>query len=62
MEMDADSKVLVEALKVLTTSLNELVSACHGPDGKIKAPDMRDVMRARSMLPPQYSYTLTKKG
>ena len=62
MPTDADGQVLEAALMVQTKALNELLAACHGPDGKIKAPDTKDVMRARSMLPASYSYTLTKKG
>ena len=49
------------ALKVVSDALNDLVEACHGHDGKLKPPNKKELMRARSMLPPDYSYTLTKK-
>ena len=60
-EREACAKVLEAALNVVSDALNDLVEACHGHDGKLKAPDKKELMRARSMLPPRCSYTLTKK-
>ena len=60
-EREACAQVLEAALKVVSDALNDLVEACHGHDGKLKAPDKKELMRARSMLPPRCSYTLTKK-
>ena len=60
-EREACAQVLGAALKVVSDALNDLVEACHGHDGKLKAPDKKELMRARSMLPPRCSYTLTKK-
>ncbi len=58
---EACAQVQEAALKVVSDALNDLVEACHGYDGKLKAPDKKELMRARSMLPPRCSYTLTKK-
>ena len=58
---EACAQVLEAALNVVSDALNDLVEACHGYDGKLKAPDKKELMRARSMLPPRCSYTLTKK-
>ena len=60
-EREACAQVLEAALKAVSDALNDLVEACHGHDGKLKTPDKRELMRARSMLPPRCSYTLTKK-
>ena len=60
-EREACAQVLEAALNVVSDALNDLVEACHGHDGKLKAPDKKELMRARSMLPPRCSYTLTKK-
>ena len=60
-EREACAQVLEAALKVVSDALNDLVEACHGHDGKLKTPDKKELMRARSMLPPRCSYTLTKK-
>ena len=60
-EREVCAQVLEAALKVVSDALNDLVEACHGHDGKLKAPDKKELMRARSMLPPRCSYTLTKK-
>ena len=60
-EREAFAQVQEAALKVVSDALNDLVEACHGHDGKLKAPDKKELMRARSMLPPRCSYTLTKK-
>ena len=60
-EREAFAQVQEAALKVVSDALNDLVEACHGYDGKLKAPDKKELMRARSMLPPRCSYTLTKK-
>ena len=60
-EREACAQVLEAALNVVSDALNDLVEACHGYDGKLKAPDKKELMRARSMLPPRCSYTLTKK-
>jgi hypothetical protein len=58
---EACAQVQEAALKVVSDALNDLVEACHGHDGKLKTPDKKELMRARSMLPPRCSYTLTKK-
>lgn len=60
-EREVCAQVLEAALKVVSDALNDLVEACHGHDGKLKTPDKKELMRARSMLPPRCSYTLTKK-
>ena len=60
-EREVCAQVLEAALNVVSDALNDLVEACHGHDGKLKAPDKKELMRARSMLPPRCSYTLTKK-
>ncbi len=60
-EREACAQVLEAALNVVSDALNDLVEACHGHDGKLKTPDKKELMRARSMLPPRCSYTLTKK-
>ena len=60
-EREACAQVQEAALKVVSDALNDLVEACHGYDGKLKAPNKKELMRARSMLPPRCSYTLTKK-
>ena len=60
-QREACAQVQEAALQVVSDALNDLVEACHGYDGKLKAPDKKEIMRARSMLPPRCSYTLTKK-
>ena len=62
MTTEADVQVLEAALKVMGDALNDLLAACHGPDGHPKAPEKKEIMRARSMLPPRYSYALSKKA
>lgn len=57
-----DVQMLEAAVKVTGDALNDLLAACHGPDGEPKTPDKKEVMRARSMLPPRYSYALKKKA
>ena len=47
-----DVMVLEAAVAVVSRALDDLVGACLGDDGKPKAPDRADLMRARAMLPP----------
>jgi hypothetical protein len=57
----ADIRVLEAVVKVGYDALHDLIAACHGADGNLKAPDKKEMMRARSMLPPRYSYALSRK-
>jgi hypothetical protein len=58
---DADLRVLQAAVAVMSRALNDLVGACLDADGKPKAPTKKDLMRARSMLPPRFAHALGKE-
>lgn len=54
-----DVKVLEAAVAVMSHALDELVTACT-ENGKPKAPDRADLMRARAMLPPRFQNAFKK--
>lgn len=46
-----DTMVLEESIRVLSRALDALVGQCTDEDGKPKAPERADLMRARALLP-----------
>jgi hypothetical protein len=58
---DADLKVAQASYAVMSRALSDLVGACLDADGKPKAPTKKDLMRARSMLPPRFAHALGKE-
>ena len=58
--MSADQEIIEIALKLLSKSLDELVSACMDESGSPKAPTKQELMRARGMLPLYCKNTLNK--
>lgn len=59
--MTEEIEVLKATIKVLTTAINDLCAASVDEHGSPKAPDRRDLMKARSMLPAWCSQSLTRK-
>jgi hypothetical protein len=58
----SDEELLLEAaLKVMTDELDSLIGACLDESGKPKAPPMRDLMRARGMLPRRCKHAFPAK-
>jgi hypothetical protein len=58
--MSQDQIILEEALKVMATTLDDLIEACAGEGQSTKAPDRRSIMKAKSMLPPYCRHALGK--
>lgn len=48
-----DRVILELALETMSKQLDRLVGACMDADGKPRAPDYRELMRARGSLPPR---------
>lgn len=55
------SRVDDTIIRVLTKALDKLVGACMDDKGAPKAPDKKELMEARKMLPPSSKHTLTKR-
>ncbi len=54
-------KILQAAVKVLTRTINDLCAASIDENGKPKAPERKELMKARAMLPAGYSQSLVKE-
>lgn len=57
-----DTRILEEALRVMSRSLNDLVGACTGHDGKPRAPKRGTLLKAQATLPPSCSWALSRKA
>jgi hypothetical protein len=56
-----DREILEIALRAMSRSLDALVGACMDEAGKPKAPDYRELMRARGSLPPYCAHALARR-
>lgn len=59
-DAQAEVKFFELALRLQTEHLNDLISACIGPDGKPVAPPYKTLMQMRGYLPSKYSNSLSK--
>jgi hypothetical protein len=61
MKKENDVAVLELSIKKLSEAFDEFIGSCVDPDGKPKAPDKKELMRAKACLPKYCANALNKK-
>lgn len=56
---DADTQVLIQLVRLLTQEIDNLLDSCI-EDGKLKTPDRKAVVKARTLLPRGYKHSFIK--
>lgn len=59
--MDDEAKLLEHALAVMTRAFDDFIGACMDEAGNPKAPDRRELMKARGYLPPKCTNSFPAK-